>query len=160
MECFESGSLAGDERHLVLCDISAKDCWLERYEGNLNFKLEFMFLETAKPEIFLHWAEVEMKKTEIPLCLSLSVLSSTLPALTLNDVKKFLKDVDTMVSRFPVHRVAVAEVMFAPKDRDYFDVILEINSLIGDFNEAHGFSRYALSNVGMKSRRKGPLTAA
>ena len=160
MESYESGSVTGDERHLVLCDVSAKDCWLERYEGNLNFKLEFMFMEKASPEIFLQWAEVEMKKTDTPLCLSLSVLSSTLPALTIDDVKRFLKDVDLILSRFPFHRVAIAEVMFAPKDRDYFDLILETNTLIGEFNEAHGFSRYALSNVGMKSRKKGPLSAA
>ena len=60
MESYESGSVTGNERHLVLCDVSAKDCWLERYEGNLNFKLEFMFMEKASPEIFLQWAEVDI----------------------------------------------------------------------------------------------------
>ena len=132
-------------------------CWKQTFDQQPPFKIKWYYLPEESLNECLKFLRRLMKDSTTPLRISFMVWIGEMHRIELKHVANLIKYVEKQLVEFPIHRVALPEMLFSPIFKEYYQKIDNINTMLAQFNHDHGYSRYALFKVGTRMRKGGAI---
>ena len=141
-------------RHLVIGHSQIIGCWDYQYEEEeLNFDIDWICMPNGKTEELCNVLATEFQESKVPLRVSAIIWQNSIQNLSLLDVKEVVRQIETILSRYPEHRVALPECQFVPAQAAHFEHIAKTNMILAEFNKCQGYNRYPLFRSVMRQRK-------
>ena len=135
------------ERHVLVAHSQIRSCWDEKFDGDLDFPMDFICLPGGKaPELIDIMKEV-ISSSKVPIKMTGLIFQNSITEITLNQVVDILEDFGQFLQGYPEHKVAFAQGLYPPSNRDFAAHITKVNCQLITFNEHYGHEPFQLSKV-------------
>ena len=135
------------ERHVLVAHSQIRSCWDEKFDGDLDFPMDFFCLPGGKaPELIDIMKEV-ITSSKVPIKMTGLIFQNSITELTLNQVAHILEDFAQFLKDYPEHKVAFAQGLYPPRNKDFSAHITKVNCQLITFNDHYGHDAYHLTKV-------------